>query len=123
MHAAGTQAGDYAEMEAIKLAYTAGRPAVKDGQTSHTELLVSSVKPNVGHSEASAGIVSLMKAALALRYRQVTPHIGIKTALNPRLGDLSASGIVVPKSLTSLTAVAGEKNIIIAVNSFGAQSA
>ncbi|KAJ7265392.1 hypothetical protein B0H12DRAFT_196820 [Mycena haematopus] len=120
MHAAGTQAGDYAEIEAVKLAYTAGRPSVKDGQTN-TELFVSSIKPNVGHSEATAGIASLIKATLALRYRQVTPHIGIKTALNPRLGDLSASGIVVPKSLASLTAVPGEKKIFISVTSFGAQ--
>jgi acyl transferase domain-containing protein len=121
MHAAGTQAGDYAEIEAVKLAYTAGRPAIKDGQTN-TELLVSSIKPNVGHSEASAGIASVIKAALALRYRMVAPHIGIKTVLNPRLGDLAASGIVVPKSLTPLTPVSGEKKIIISVNSFGAQS-
>ncbi|KAJ6498259.1 hypothetical protein DFH09DRAFT_1446759 [Mycena vulgaris] len=120
MHAPGTQAGDYAEIEAVKLAYTAGRPSVKDGQTN-TELLVSSIKPNVGHSEGTAGIASLIKAILMLRYRQVTPHIGIKTTLNPRLGDLSASGIVVPKSLASLTAAPGEKKIIISVNNFGAQ--
>ncbi|KAJ7447954.1 hypothetical protein B0H11DRAFT_352003 [Mycena galericulata] len=120
MHAPGTQAGDYAEIEAVKLAYTAGRPSVKDGKTN-TELFVSSIKPNVGHSESTAGIASLIKAILMLKYRQATPHIGIKTALNPRLGDLSASGIVVPMSLTSLTAVPGEKKIIISVNSFGAQ--
>ncbi|KAJ7268388.1 acyl transferase/acyl hydrolase/lysophospholipase, partial [Mycena rebaudengoi] len=66
--------------------------------------------------------VSLIKVALALRHRQVTPHIGIKTALNPRLGNLSASGIVVPKSLAPLTTVPGEEKIIISVNSFGAQS-
>ncbi|KAJ6526070.1 hypothetical protein B0H19DRAFT_1197825 [Mycena capillaripes] len=120
MHGTGTQAGDYAEIAAVKLTYTAGRPSVKNVQTN-TELLVSSIKPNVGHSESTAGIASLIKGILALRYRQATPHIGIKTALNPRLGDLSASGIVVPKSLTSLTAAPGEKKIIISVNSFGAQ--
>ncbi|KAJ7449419.1 thiolase-like protein, partial [Mycena galericulata] len=120
MHAPGTQAGDYAEIEAAKLAYTDGRPSVKDGQTN-TELFVSSIKPNVGHSESTAGIASLIKAILMLKYRQATPHSGIKTALNPRLGDLPASGIVIPKILTSLAAAPGEKSIIISVNSFGAQ--
>ncbi|KAJ7637868.1 hypothetical protein DFH06DRAFT_1478472 [Mycena polygramma] len=120
MHAPGTQAGDYAELEAVKLAYTAGRPLVNDCQNNN-ELLVSSIKPNVGHSEGTAGIASLIKAILMLRYRQATPHIGMKTVLNPRLGNLSASGIVVPKTLTSLTAIPGEKKIIISVNSFGAQ--
>ncbi|KAJ7715656.1 thiolase-like protein [Mycena maculata] len=120
MHGTGTQVGDYAEIEAVKLAFTVGRPSVKDGQTN-SELLVSSIKPNVGHSESTAGIASLIKAILALRYRQATPHTGIKTVVNPRLGDLSASGIVIPKSVASLTALPGEKKIIISVNSFGAQ--
>ncbi|KAJ6526101.1 beta-ketoacyl synthase [Mycena capillaripes] len=83
MHGTGTQAGDYAEIAAVKLTYTAGGPSVKDVQTN-TDLLVSSIKPNVGHSESTAGIASLIKAILALRYRQATPHIGIKTVLNPR---------------------------------------
>ncbi|KAJ7320841.1 thiolase-like protein, partial [Mycena albidolilacea] len=123
-HGTGTQAGDYAEMEAVKLAYTAGRPAVFDGDegpTKATQLFVSAIKPNVGHSESSAGLASVVKAVLMMRHKAVPPHIGITTVRNPRLGDLEAAGIVIPNRLQPLTPVAGQEKIIISVNSFGAQ--
>ncbi|KAJ3899507.1 thiolase-like protein [Lentinula edodes] len=114
-HGTGTFVGDYAEMEAIKATYCQGRKSQSDSQ-----LFVGSLKPNVGHSESAAGMASLIKSVLMMKYRQVVPHIGITTRLSPRLGDLEISGIMIPTSLLPLKPVAGEKHIFTAVHNFGA---
>lgn len=46
-------------------------------------IYIGSVKPNLGHSEASAGISSLMKAVLALEHKTIPPNIKFKVP-NPR---------------------------------------
>lgn len=38
-------------------------------------LILSQVKPNVGHSEGAAGITSLIKAVLAIEHRMIPPNI------------------------------------------------
>ncbi len=56
-HGSGTQAGDAVELEALS--------DVMDGRrTPDAPLYVGSVKSNVGHTEASAGITGLTKAVL-----------------------------------------------------------
>lgn len=56
-HGSGTQAGDAVELEALS--------DVLDGRrTPDAPLFVGSVKSNVGHTEASAGITGLTKAVL-----------------------------------------------------------
>jgi acyl transferase domain-containing protein len=56
-HAPGTLIGDAIEMQALRDVYGAQRP---HGQPC----LVGSVKSNIGHLEAAAGIAALIKAAL-----------------------------------------------------------
>ncbi|KAF9064546.1 thiolase-like protein [Rhodocollybia butyracea] len=114
-HGTGTQAGDFAEMEAIKMAYCDGREYLPE-----TKLFVASVKPNVGHSESAAGLTSLIKAVLMTKHRKVSPHIGIITRRNPRLGNLEQAGIVIPTTPQELRPINGEGHIFIAVHSFGA---
>jgi acyl transferase domain-containing protein len=36
---------------------------------------IGSVKPNIGHSEGSSGLSSLIKAVLALEHRTIPPNI------------------------------------------------
>ncbi|RDA86436.1 hypothetical protein CP532_3626 [Ophiocordyceps camponoti-leonardi (nom. inval.)] len=62
-HGTGTTVGDVVETEAV------GRCFAKDG------VIITSVKPNIGHSEVASGITSLIKAILALERRQVPPNI------------------------------------------------
>lgn len=72
-HGTGTPVGD--PVEAISVGNVFGVPS--DG------VYIGSVKPNLGHSEASAGISSLMKAVLALEHKTIPPNIKFKVP-NPR---------------------------------------
>ncbi|WP_203779831.1 type I polyketide synthase, partial [Actinoplanes philippinensis] len=65
-HGTGTPVGDPIEAEALGVALGAGRPA---GEA----LRIGSAKTNVGHLEAAAGIVGLLKVLLALTHRQLPP--------------------------------------------------
>ncbi|KAJ7764359.1 hypothetical protein B0H16DRAFT_1718285 [Mycena metata] len=116
MHAPGTQAGGVDKQEG----------EVGEEQVGDDTLYISSIKPNVGHAESSAGIASLIKATMMLRHRIAMPHIGIAVGgrVNPRLGDLPASGILIPTRPTKptrLTPAGGAGRIVVSVNSFGAQ--
>ncbi|MEZ4454017.1 MAG: hypothetical protein R3B09_31460 [Nannocystaceae bacterium] len=62
------------ELEALREVYGPGRGAC----------LVTSVKTNIGHLEAAAGVAGLIKAALALRRGEVPAHLHLR-ALNPRV--------------------------------------
>lgn len=48
-------------------------------------LLIGSVKPNIGHLEAGAGMAGLIKTILALESGTIPPNINFENA-NPRLG-------------------------------------
>jgi len=76
-HGTGTALGDPIEVEALKSVL--GAPRV-----SGLPCLLGSVKSNLGHLEAAAGIAGLLKVVLALRHGQVPPHRNFKT-LNPRI--------------------------------------
>jgi len=64
-HGTGTALGDPIEMGALGAVF-AGRAA---------PLWVGSVKTNIGHLEASAGIAGLMKVVLALRHELIPAHL------------------------------------------------
>ena len=70
-HGSGTALGDPIELEALGNVFR-GRGNEAD------PLWVASVKTNVGHLEAAAGIVGLIKVILALQAGQIPPHIHFK---------------------------------------------
>ncbi|GAA0426277.1 SDR family NAD(P)-dependent oxidoreductase [Streptomyces luteireticuli] len=77
LHGTGTPVGDPVEAAAVSAVIgrsTADRPPLR----------VGSVKTNIGHLEAAAGIVGLLKAALALRHRQLPPNLHFRTP-NPAI--------------------------------------
>ncbi len=84
-HGTGTPVGDPIEAAAIAECY--GR---REGQRCH----VGSVKTNIGHLEAGAGIASVIKVALALHHRQIPAHLNL-TRLNPEV-PFPAAGLNVP---------------------------
>lgn len=77
-HGTGTAVGDPVEVGALGSVLGAGR-------SPERPLRVGSVKSNVGHLEAAAGVTGLIKTALSLHHRLLPPTIHFERA-NPLLG-------------------------------------
>ena len=84
-HGTGTALGDPIEMEAI--AETLGR-------APGASCYVGSAKANIGHLEAAAGVIGLIKAAQVLRHRIAPPQPGFG-ALSPHIS-LDGTRLSVP---------------------------
>ncbi|MEW1656761.1 beta-ketoacyl synthase N-terminal-like domain-containing protein [Streptomyces sp. NPDC093707] len=79
-HGTGTPVGDPVELAALTAAFReSGDPELPTGGC-----LIGTVKANIGHTGATAGIAGLIKTALMLRHREFvpTPHF---TRPNPAL--------------------------------------
>ena len=89
-HGTGTPLGDPIELEALD--------AVLGNQRAHEDpCLVGSVKTNLGHLEAAAGIAGLIKVALSLQHRAIPPHLHF-TKLNPHIS-LANGSFEIPTEL------------------------
>ncbi|WP_408891269.1 type I polyketide synthase [Myxococcus faecalis] len=67
-HGTGTPLGDPIEVRALQKVFAPGRDASRP-------LGLGSIKTNVGHLEAAAGIAGLMKVVLMLQHREIPPHL------------------------------------------------
>jgi acyl transferase domain-containing protein/NAD(P)-dependent dehydrogenase (short-subunit alcohol dehydrogenase family)/acyl carrier protein len=76
-HGTGTPLGDPIEMAAAQAVYV-------DDVARQAPLWMSSVKTNIGHAEAAAGIAGLIKAVLCLQHATIVPHLHF-TQLNPEM--------------------------------------
>jgi phthiocerol/phenolphthiocerol synthesis type-I polyketide synthase A len=76
-HGTGTLLGDPIEARALGTVFGRARP---DGNP----LLIGSIKTNLGHLEAAAGIAGFIKAALALQHSQIPPSLHFD-APNPHI--------------------------------------
>lgn len=106
-HGTGTPVGDPVEIRALATALTSGRPPTKP-------LLVGSVKTNIGHLEAGAGVAGLIKTALVLKHGYVPPHLHLK---NPS-SQLSLTDLNIDIPRTGRRFPDAERRIA-GVNSFG----
>lgn len=75
-HGTGTALGDPIEIQ--------GLAEVLGSDPRSEPCAVGSVKTNIGHLEAAAGIAGLIKTALMVRHGEIVPHLHLQT-LNPRL--------------------------------------
>ena len=76
-HGTGTLLGDPIEARALGAVVSENRPA-------HEPCLVGSVKSNLGHLEAAAGMAGLIKVALSLHHRAIPPSLHFVTP-NPHI--------------------------------------
>lgn len=68
-HGTGTALGDATEIEALSSAREAAGPAAAPAA-------LSSVKGNIGHTKAAAGVAGLIKATLAVHHEVIPPATG-----------------------------------------------
>ncbi|WP_163865693.1 type I polyketide synthase [Myxococcus eversor] len=107
-HGTGTPVGDPIEARAIGTVTGVGRG---DGERCR----MGSVKTNLGHLEAAAGVAGVIKAALVLKHGTVPPHLHLEK-VNPQI-PLDALGLHIPTRPESLPR--GTEPRIAGVNSFG----
>ena len=103
-HGTATPLGDPIEISGLSQVFSAS--------TGTTAL--GSVKGNLGHLDAAAGVVSVIKAALVLG-RQVIPPVAHFNALNPRI-DLADTPFWIPQIATAWK---GDTPRVAGVSSFG----
>ncbi|MDX3229221.1 amino acid adenylation domain-containing protein [Streptomyces sp. ME19-01-6] len=127
-HGTGTHLGDPIEIAGLVEAF--GGPVDPAGRTGRPAVAVGSVKTNIGHLEAAAGIAGLTKVLLQFRHRMLAPSLH-SARPNPEI-DFSATRFAVQQTLQPWTGPkrsdgeggdAGELPLRAVVSSFGAGGA
>jgi len=67
-HGTGTSVGDNVEIKALR--------AMREGRNDCVAAALGSIKANIGHTKAAAGVAGLIKATLALHNRVLPPTTG-----------------------------------------------
>ncbi|WP_375496224.1 type I polyketide synthase, partial [uncultured Nostoc sp.] len=107
-HGTGTSLGDPIEVTALGAVFG----------VSHSQqhpLIVGSVKTNIGHLEAAAGIAGLIKSVLQLQHEEIAPHLHLKQP-NPYI-NWAELPIQVPTEIVPWST--GNQPRLAGVSSFG----
>jgi len=107
-HGTGTPLGDPIEVEALTA-------ALGDRGPNDSSCVLGSVKANIGHLEAAAGIASLIKVVLSMQHERIPPQLHFRR-LNPRIR-LAGTPFVVPTEVQPWRA--GGARRMAGVSSFG----
>ncbi|VEP15655.1 Beta-ketoacyl synthase [Hyella patelloides LEGE 07179] len=105
-HGTGTSLGDPIELNALK-------KVLFSEQSLQKTCWVGSVKTNIGHLEAAAGIAGLIKVVLALQHKKIPPHLNFNQ-LNPHIS-LENTSLKIPTKLKSWS----NETKLAGVSSFG----
>ncbi|KAJ3652400.1 hypothetical protein Zmor_018369 [Zophobas morio] len=104
-HCTGTKAGDPEEVKAIDEALA---------KKCEQQLLIGSVKSNMGHTEPSSGLCSVIKVLIAMETGFIPPNINLKR-LRKGLEGIEQNRM---KVVTEVTELLGQ-DTIVGVNNFG----
>lgn len=74
-HGPGTEKGDLVELTALSR-------VLGDGRDPGQPCLVGSVKSNIGHTEAAAGLAGLLKTVLAMRHRVIPATLHVRRPIS-----------------------------------------
>ncbi|WP_430785287.1 SDR family NAD(P)-dependent oxidoreductase [Actinoplanes sp. G11-F43] len=105
-HGTGTVLGDPIEIRALETVFS-------DGHRPHGPCRIGSIKANVGHLDAAAGVLGLIKAALVVSHRAVPPQPGFG---DPCPGLAGSTVLRVP---TATVTTPGDTPVYAGVSSLG----
>ncbi len=108
-HGTGTSLGDPLEVKALT-------EVLRGRNIEAPALMLGSVKTNIGHLEAGAGIASLIKVVLSIQHREIPPHLNL-TQLNPLIAQVGTA-VNIPTKLTPWPPTKDGK-LLAGVSSFG----
>ncbi|EGC34312.1 hypothetical protein DICPUDRAFT_35211 [Dictyostelium purpureum] len=103
-HGTGTPTGDPIELEGISRVF-------KD---TNKQVLIGSIKSNIGHCEASSGVISLIKCCVMYKNQSFVQNINFKSP-NPAI-KFDEWRL---KVVTEPTPFNNNKNTVMAINNFG----
>lgn len=106
-HGTGTQVGDPVEFKSIRETF--------GGHHRNDQVFVGSVKDNIGHTEASSGVASLIKTILMMQ-KNIIPKQANFTRLNPKIEPLGKDRVMIPTHSRDWNAA---KRIAL-INNYGA---
>ena len=107
-HGTGTSLGDPIEAHALAAVFGAGR-------TRDNPLVLGTVKTNLGHLEAAAGVAGLIKTILSLKNEQIPRHLHFHE-MNPRI-DWGGMPVEIPVEARAWPR--GESRRLAGVSAFG----
>ncbi|MET0404866.1 MAG: type I polyketide synthase, partial [Cystobacter sp.] len=107
-HGTATPLGDPIEIRALQRVFTPGRDASQP-------LTLGSVKTNIGHLEAAAGIAGLIKVVLMLQHRQIPPHLHLQQPTQAI--DWKQLPLTIPTELRDWAGAPGRR--VAGISSFG----
>ncbi len=107
-HGTGTSLGDPIEVKSLKA-------VLMEGRSSDQPCLIGSVKTNIGHLEAVAGMAGLIKVVLSLQHKEIPPHLNLKQ-LNPYIS-LEGTPFAIPTEIQPWSAATGHR--FAGISSFG----
>lgn len=107
-HGTGTSLGDPIELEALAAVLGTGR-------RPDQPFMVGSVKTNIGHLEAAAGVIGLIKVVLSLQHEEIPQHLHFKQMTSR--ASMDGVPVVVPTVRTPW--VRGSKPRLAGVSAFG----
>lgn len=107
-HGTGTPVGDPIEANSLGEVLSIQRDPKE-------KCFIGSLKTNIGHTEAAAGVAGLIKTALCLKNKQIPPHLHLKE-INPQI-NIDQWPYEIPQKLIAWPKHAGPARA--GINSFG----
>ncbi|MEL6559560.1 MAG: SDR family NAD(P)-dependent oxidoreductase, partial [Bacteroidota bacterium] len=112
-HGTGTSLGDPIEIDGLKNAFN----ALANKELVSDSCGIGSVKTNLGHLEAAAGMAGVVKLLLSMKHQQLPPTNNFQN-LNPKI-ELNESPFRIQREATKWNSPSGDNVLIAGVSSFG----